>query len=171
MASLLRTDKEITEIYRRNVDTVYCICYSFMKNKPEAEDMVQETFLRLIRKGRAFENERHEKAWLIVTASNLCKDALKRMYRREESIDDHFDLASGPSLRDNPVLEAVLSLPTEYKTVVHLYYYEGYTAREIAGVLHCPQATVRTRLARARKLLKTMLGGGSDDQVFSERSL
>lgn len=71
MASLLRTDKEITEIYHRNVDTVYRICYSFMKNKTEAEDMVQETFLRLISAGKTFQNLRHEKAWLIVTASNL----------------------------------------------------------------------------------------------------
>ena len=52
MASLLRTDKEITEIYHRQIDTVYRICYSFMKNKPEAEDMVQETFLRLIASGK-----------------------------------------------------------------------------------------------------------------------
>ena len=132
MASLLRTDKEITEIYHRQIDTVYRICYSFMKNKPEAEDMVQETFLRLIASGKTFENQRHEKAWLIVTASNLCKDQLKRLYRTDEDLD---------------------------KTAVYLYYYEGYTTREIAGLLHCPQPTVRTRLARARKQLKTMLGG------------
>lgn len=80
MTSLLRTDREITEIYGRNVDTVYRVCYSFMRNKPEAEDMTQETFLRLIDSGKAFENQRHEKAWLIVTASNLCKDQLKRFY-------------------------------------------------------------------------------------------
>ena len=81
MASLLRTDKEITEIYHRQVDTVYRICYSFMKNKPEAEDMVQETFLRLIASGKTFENPRHEKAWLVVTASNLCKDQLKHIVK------------------------------------------------------------------------------------------
>ena len=78
MPSLLRTDKEIIKIYDRQVDTVYRICYSFMKNAPEAEDMTQETFLRLISSGQKFDNERHEKAWLIVTASNLCKDSLKR---------------------------------------------------------------------------------------------
>ena len=63
MTSLLRADREITEIYGRNVDTVYRVCYSFMRNKPEAEDMTQETFLRLIASGKAFENQRHEKAW------------------------------------------------------------------------------------------------------------
>ena len=159
MASLLRTDKEITEIYHRQVDTVYRICYSFMKNKPEAEDMVQETFLRLIASGKTFENARHEKAWLVVTASNMCKDQLKRFYRKDEDLDDHADIAGDLGPKENPVLEAILNLPRDYKTVVYLYYYEGYTTAEIAKFLRCPQPTVRTRLARARKQLTTMLGG------------
>ena len=159
MASLLRTDKEITEIYHRQIDTVYRICYSFMKNKPEAEDMVQETFLRLIASGKTFENQRHEKAWLIVTASNLCKDQLKRLYRNDEDLDEHTELAGDPGPKENPVLEAILRLPSDYKTVVYLYYYEGYSTGEIAKFLCCPQTTVRTRLTRARKQLKSMLGG------------
>ena len=159
MASLLRTDREITEIYHRQIDTVYRICYSFMKNKPEAEDMVQETFLRLIASGKTFENQRHEKAWLIVTASNLCKDQLKRLYRNDEDLDDHTELAGDPGPKENPVLEAILHLPSDYKTVVYLYYYEGYSTGEIAKFLCCPQTTVRTRLTRARKQLKSMLGG------------
>ena len=77
MPNLQLTGKEITEIYNRQVDTVYRICYSFMKNISDTEDMVQETFLRLIRTGVLFQSEEHEKAWLIVTASNLCKDTLK----------------------------------------------------------------------------------------------
>ena len=159
MDPLLRTDREIINIYNRQADTVFYICYSFMKNKPEAEDMMQETFLRLISSGKTFENERHEKAWLIVTASNLCKNALKRHWRKEESIDDNVALASQVVESDNSVLEAILSLPTEYKTVVYMYYYEGYSTEEITKHLRCPSATVRTRLARARKLLRSMLGG------------
>ena len=161
MASLLRADREITEIYERNIDTIFRVCYSFMKNKPEAEDMTQETFLRLIASGKTFENQRHEKAWLIVTASNLCKDQLKRSYRREEELEAHWDLAGEESGFENPVLEAILALPVNYKTPVYLYYYEGYSTAEIANALHCPQATIRTRLARARNLLKSMLGGDS----------
>lgn len=171
MPSLLRTDKEIIAIYNRHADTVYYVCYSFMKNKPEAEDMVQETFLRLITSGKEFENERHEKAWLIVTASNLCRDSLKRWYRRDENIDDHYDLAGNADYRDNPVLDAILSLPEEYKTVVYMYYYEGYSTQEIARHLRCPHATVRTRLARARKRLKSMLGGESDEQTERSKGL
>lgn len=162
MPALLRTDKDITEIYNRHVDMVYRVCYSFMKTKTETEDMVQETFLRLLSCGKSFESLRHEKAWLIVTASNLCKDSLKRFWRREESIEAYYDLADEGAEKNNMILEAVLELPEDYKTVVYMYYYEGYSTAEIAKYLHCAHATVRSRLARARKSLKTMLGGESD---------
>lgn len=162
MPTLLRTDREIAEIYYRHVDTVYRVCYSFMKNKQETEDMVQETFLRLISSGKSFENERHEKAWLIVASSNLCKDALKRRWREDESIEEH--IADPVSIDPhNEVLEAVLQLPGDYKTVVYMYYYEGYSTDEIAKFLRTSHATVRSRLARARKRLKYILGGESDD--------
>lgn len=162
MPSLVRTNKEIIAIYNRHVDTVYRICYSFMKNKSETEDMVQETFLKLIRSDKVFDNDRHEKAWLIVTASNLCKDALKRSWRQEESMEDHgFALGREDHFERSEILDAVLSLPEDQKTAVYMYYYEGYSTTEIAKYLRCPSATVRSRLSRARAFLKTMLGGDS----------
>ncbi len=80
MPALQRTGKEIGEIFNRQVDTVYRICFSFVKNAADTEDMVQETFLRLLSRKVIFQSEEHEKAWLIVTASNLCKDFLKSKY-------------------------------------------------------------------------------------------
>lgn len=159
MPSLLRTDKEIIAIYDRHVDTVYRICYSFMKNVPETEDMVQETFLKLIVSGTIFRDERHEKAWLIVTASNLCKDTLKKWWRKNESLEDNLTIAAPKDSQKQEVLEALLQLPREYKTPVYMYYYEGYSTAEIASWLNIPHATVRTRLARARKQLRNLLGG------------
>lgn len=160
MPALQRTGKEITEIYERQVDTVYRICFSFMKNTADTEDMVQETFLRLLKCGIGFVSEEHEKAWLIVTASNLCKDTLKKWWRRTEDIDDpSLDLKTPPFEIDD-VLGAVMKLPADQKTVVYMYYYEGYSTGEIASYLHCPPATVRSRLSRARKTLKHKLGGG-----------
>ncbi len=163
MPSLLRTNEEIIAIYERHVDTVYRVCYSFMQNKPETEDMVQETFLRLITSGKVFENERHEKAWLIVTASNLCKDSLKKAWRKNESIEDNPSLSDACTAGPNDVLEAILLLPEDYKLVVYMYYYEGYSTAEIASYLRKPHATVRSHLSRARKCLKSMLGGESDE--------
>ena len=159
MPDLQRTGKEIREIYNRQVETVYRICYSFMKNTSDTEDMVQETFLRLIRSGALFESEEHEKAWLIVTASNLCKDALKSKWRKTEDITAHTLSASEPPPETNHVLDAVLKLPANQKTAVYMHYYEGYSAEEIASYLSCPPSTVRSRLARARKTLRKELGG------------
>ena len=160
MPSLGCTNKEIIAIYNRHVNTVYRICYSYMKNKPETEDMVQETFLKLLEHEKSFANERHEKAWLIVTASNLCKDALRRAWRQDESIEDwEFSLGKTEEIQTNEVLREVLDLSVDQKTVVYMYYYEGYSTREIAKFIRCPGATVRSRLLRARKILKEKLGG------------
>lgn len=159
MPSLLRTNKDITLVYNRHVDTVYRLCYSFMKNRADAEDMVQETFLRLLSADKEFENEKHEKAWLIVTASNLCKDNLKKWWRRHEDIGDCLELAQESGEGNAELLQAIFALPKDYKTVVYLYYYEGYSTAEIAQHLHCPEATVRSRMSRARARLRTILGG------------
>ena len=159
MPTLQRTGKEIAEIYNRQVDTVYRICYSFMKNTQDTEDMVQETFLRLLSSGVGFVSEEHEKAWLIVTASNLCKDSLKKWWRKTEDITDPSLGLQQPPFEINGVLEAILELPKDQKTVVYMYYYEGYSTKDIAGYLRCSHATVRSRLSRARKTLKLQLGG------------
>ena len=157
MPSLMRANQNFQSIYDRQVDTVYRVCYSFMKHHADAEDLTQETFLKLLACGKQFESERHEKAWLIVTASNLCKDALRKWWRRWEEIGQ-FEGVAGEE-PDCTVYEAILRLKKDYKTVVYMFYYEGYTTAEIAQYLNCPESTVRSRLKRARSQLKTMLGG------------
>ena len=159
MQTLQRTGKEIAEIYNRHVDAVYRVSYSFMKNKADAEDAVQETFLRLLSCGKVFENERHERAWLIVTASNICKDNLKKWWRKTESIDDYSDTLAAQENPEDDVTRAILGLPAKYKTVVYLYYYEGYSTKEIAMRLGCSHGTVRSQLLRARERLNVLLGG------------
>lgn len=155
MASSLQLKEDITQIYYRHVETVYRVCFSFMKNAADAEDIVQETFLKLIASHKKFQSQSHEKAWLIVTASNTCKDALRRQRRITGNLEDY---AAGTEeevfLSDNHVLEAVLNLPVRYREAVYLYYYEGYNTAEIAKMLKCSSSTVRSRLERARKQLK-----------------
>ena len=153
--------KNFIETYNRHVDMVYRVCYSFMKNQTDTEDMVQETFLRLLSNQKIFADERHEKAWLIVTASNLCKDTLKNWWRTNENIEDYPDLPQKTN-GSSAVMEAILSLSDDYKTAVYMHYYEGYSTAEIAQFLGCPDATVRSRLARARKQLQAMLGGAEE---------
>ena len=159
MPTLLRTNKEIMEIYDRQVDTVYRVCYAYMKNAPEAEDMTQETFLRLMSNGKPFADQRHEKAWLIITASNLCKDTLKKWWRKNENIDDYTSLPQDRTETGNDVLDAILALPQDYKDVVYLHYYMDYKTDEIAAMLKKPPSTIRNHLREARELLKKQLGG------------
>lgn len=156
--SLLRTDKEIAEIYERHSKTVYRVCFAYMKNPMDTEDAVQETFVRLITKSPRLESEEHEKAWLIRTAANICKDELKHWWRKHENIDDHLDLQAEDMPKTDDVFQAVMQLPDKYKTVIYLYYYEGYDSVEIAKILKKPKSTIRNHLREARNLLKERLG-------------
>jgi RNA polymerase sigma-70 factor (ECF subfamily) len=162
--SLLRTDREITELYERHVKTVYRVCFAYMKNPADAEDCVSDTFVKLIKSGAAFESAEHEKAWLIRTASNACKDALRHRWRRHENLDDYEHLQGGENVGYDETFGAVADLPDRYKTVVYLCYYEGYSCVEIARMLGKPQSTVRSWLSEARKLLREKLGGDFNEK-------
>jgi RNA polymerase sigma-70 factor (ECF subfamily) len=162
--SLLRTDKEIAEIYSRHVKTVYRVCFAYMKDPADAEDAVQETFFKLIRSGPAFDGEEHEKAWLIRTASNVCKNVLRHWWRRRESIEDCPTLPGSDEPEIDDVFQAVMALPDKYKAVVYLHYYEGYSGAEIAGILKKPQSTIRNHLHEARAILKERLGDDFDEK-------
>ncbi len=161
--SKLRTGKEISEIYERQVKTVWRVCCAYMKNDADTEDAVQETFFRLVRSGPAFESEAHEKAWLIRTAGNVCKNMLKHWWRKSESLDDHLERPAPEKEFSGDVLDAVLSLPDRYKAAVYLYYYEGRSGKEIAEQLHTPHSTIRNHLIEARALLRERLGDDFDE--------
>lgn len=156
--TLSRTDKEIAQIYSRHIKTIYHVCFAYMKNSSDTEDAVQDTFLKMIRSGKVFENEEHEKAWLIRTASNVCKDILKAWWRKRENLADYDQLYGTDGIEVDDTIKVVLSLPDKYKTVVYLYYYEGYTSVEIAKILHKPQSTIRNYLHEARNVLREQLG-------------
>lgn len=158
------TDAEITQIYSRHVRTVYRVCYAFMKNPADTEDAVQETFCRLITNNPVLESEEHEKAWLIRTASNICRNSLRSWWRKRENIDDYYNLSDAGEIRTDDTLLAVMSLPDKYKTPVYLYYYEGYNSREIAGILKKPQSTIRNYLHEARRILRERLGEEFDEE-------
>lgn len=162
--SLLRTDKELADLYMRHKSMVWRVCFAYLKNASDTEDAVQETFIRLIRSGPAFESEEHEKAWLIRTASNVCKNMLGHWWRKRENIEQLHDLPDAETPDTCDVWEAVMALPDRYKTAVYLYYYEGYTGAEIAGILKKPQSTIRNHLREARIILKERLGDDFDEE-------
>ena len=157
--SLLRTDKEIAELYERHKETIYRVCFAYMKNVMDTEDVIQDTFYKLIMSGAVFENAEHEKAWLIRTAINLCKNALRHWWRKRENIEDYEHLQSNNAFEIDDTFSVVLGLPDKYKAVIYLYYYEGYDSVEISNILEKPQSTIRYYLAGARKILREKLRG------------
>jgi len=145
------------EIYERRFDMLYRVCFSYMKNAADTEDVVSQVFEKLLKNGLAFESIAHEKAWLLRTAINQCKDYLKNLRRSFVNIDDYENLEAKNPLPDNDLLKAVLQLPERYKDVIYLYYYEGYSSAEVAQILKKPQSTIRSHMREARILLKGVL--------------
>ena len=151
---------DITAVFRRNVKSVYRLCYSYLGTDADAEDATQATFMKLVVSPRTFNDLDHEKAWLLACAANICKDELKsaRRQRAGEMPSDVVDARARTESDD--VLEAVLALPDSYKTCVYLHYYEGYKTEEIANMTDTPPSTVRNRLSDARRLLSIALKEG-----------
>lgn len=150
----LGTDEYIKHIVMRYSQSLLRIAFTRLKSTTEAEDVVQEVFLKLINKRPHFRDEEHEKAWLIRTTINASCDVLKSSFRKSIPLEE--DIKALPD-EHSQLLFAVQSLPEKYSTVLHLYYYEGYNIKEIARILKLPAATVGTRLSRARAQLKLIL--------------
>ncbi|RCX12321.1 RNA polymerase RpoE-like sigma-24 subunit [Anaerobacterium chartisolvens] len=151
---LLGTDEYIKRVVKQYSQLLLRIAFLRLRSTADAEDAVQEVFLRLMTKRPRFRNDDHEKAWLIRTVINLSCDMLKSSARKNVPLDEGLTL---PQDEYCQLLSAVQSLPEKYVTVVHLYYYEDYSIKEIAKILELPAATVGTRLSRARVLLKPIL--------------
>ena len=152
----LRTELNLQRLYRELLPTVYRAAYTYMKNPSDSEDAAQDAFLRLARTRLSFPDLRQAKAWLIVTVGNICKDMLRRRHRQDLNLDDYREFPA-PQGEGRKLLAALLQLPEKYKTAVFLYYYEGYSVREIARAMGQPEGTVKSWLHRARKLLRQNL--------------
>lgn len=151
---LLGTDEYIKRIVTQYSRLLLRIAFTRLKSTADAEDAVQEVYLKLITKKPCFRDEAHEKAWLIRATINLSCDMLRSPSRQSVPLDE--DIMS-PQDEGAKLLSAVQALPEKYCTVLHLYSYEGYSIKEIARILKLPAATVGTRLARARAQLKRIL--------------
>ena len=149
----------------RNGDRILHLAYSYLHNRADAEDVLQDTMVQLIRKSPAFENQEHEKAWLLRVAINLCKNRLKSPWNQCAGLPEDYP-AEGIDEDSLALFQAVSSLPLDYREVVHLFYYEDATTAEIAALLGDREGAVRTRLSRARAMLRDTLKGGDSDLGF-----
>lgn len=145
---------------------LYRIAFSNVGNRTDAEDAVQEAFLRYMKNEKPILNKEHEKAWLIRTTIHICIDILKSSWRQKTvSLDESFAVPAGDiylpyQIKDDQTLEAVLKLPVHYRNPIYLFYYEDYSIHEIAGALNEKEATIKTRLRRGREEVKKILTEG-----------
>lgn len=156
----MRTEQEVNRAIAQYADLVYRLSMVILQNNADAEDAFQTVFLKYALSSQHFETTEHEKAWLIRVTRNACRDQLKSFFRKHTvSLGEAPELVSQTDPQQQVVLEAVRSLPKDYRDVVYLHYYEGYTAPEIAEILKKKPNTIYTHLSRAREMLKELLGG------------
>ena len=149
--------EQAERLARTYADPILRLSYTYLKNTHDAQDICQTVFLKLWEKAPAFVSPDHERAWIIRTTANTCKDLLKSPWRqRSQALDEGLQVPA-PEASDGSVLEAVNQLPPLYRAVIYLHYYEGYSAQEIARMLGKTPSAVASLLHRGRRRLKTLL--------------
>ena len=153
---LLRNSDKNEEILRRNADTVYRIAYLRTGNTHDAEDIMQEVFLRFVKYSPVFESKDHEKAWFIRATVNRTNSFFTSAWKRRVVPLDE-TVKSYDEMNDSEVLEAVMALPKDISTAIHLYYYENMPIKEISEAMGKSESAVKSLLFRGRKLLRISL--------------
>lgn len=166
----------VDELVEEYGDSVLQLAYLYLKDRDLAEDVFQEVFTRVHTRGRTFRGEASPKTWLYRITVNCCRDKLRSGALRRLVLAGEELIAAlappEPAVEEqvlaqadrSALMEAVLSLPVEYREVVLLYYYEEMGTAEVAAALGLSPGTVRSRLFRARARLKEMLEGGTGDE-------
>lgn len=154
------TDELFEKSVKRNNQRLFLIALSFTKNTYDAEDILQNVFLKLLRQQSEFSSDEHIDKWLTTVCINESKNYIKSIFRKHRSVDD-CEIISTETFEtsiENDLFNVVMSLPKKYRTVIHLFYYEDMSVREISRLLKMTESSVKTRLSRARNKLKEMLG-------------
>lgn len=154
---------DLRALYDRQHRRVYRLAMIYLKNTYDAEDTVQNIFIKLMKHPMEFESPEHENAWFIRVTKNYCKDVLKTFWKKHIELGDVPDYGTKETdCRD--ISEEMMMLSAKYREVLYLYYYEDYSIREMSELLHRKESTIQTQLATARKKLKGVLERGSNHE-------
>lgn len=162
MLMTFSTDDQINDVLAKYSNMVYRLALSRTKNIADAEDILQEVFLKLVNKQPDFKSEEHRKAWLIKVTVN-CSNKLitSAWFRKTVSLNEELKFETEEK---SDIYYAVMDLPVKYRTVIHLFYYEDMTISEISVALTTKESTVKSQLLRAKQLLKIKLKGEFNDE-------
>ncbi len=156
-----RADDSLETVLARYADMVYRLAFSRTLNRADADDILQEVFLRYIRYAGDFSDEAHRKAWLLRVTLHCSTSLLRSAWRRHTTALS--DTLCCHMQEKSQVYYAVMALPCKYRTIIHLYYYEELSVKEIGQMLNLNESTVKSRLHRGRGLLRENLKEGYDD--------
>lgn len=149
---------ETRVIMEKYKDNLFSVAFNICQNAADADDVVQDTLIQYHTINKQFCNEQHIRAWLIRVAINKAKNINMSFWRRVSvPMEEYIETLSFETPEAENLFEEVLRLPEKYRIVIHLFYYEDYTIKEIAGILHTSESNVKVRLTRGRKLLKKVL--------------
>lgn len=152
------SEADAERFVREYADLILRLTLSYGLSRPDAQDICQDLFLKLLTTRQTFRDAEHEKAWIIRATGNACKNLLRSPHRRcRATLDDAQAVALPP--RDIELLALIQALPMKCRAAVSLYYLEGYSTEESAALLGISPAAMRKRLERARQNLKTNLKG------------
>ncbi len=152
------TDKDFHQAVEDYADMIFRLAYSYTQNRTDAEDIMQETLLKLYTERKPFASPEHRRYWVTRVAVNECKKLLRSPWRRRTGpLDEAPDVPVFDTPEQSELFRQVMALPPKYRAAICLRYYEGYTAGEIASLMGANPSTVRTWLTRARGELKLKL--------------
>ncbi len=159
------TETEFTQAVEENSRRIFLIALSFTKNRQDAEDIMQNAFLKLWNINISFENAEHIAKWLTVVTSNESKNLIKFNAKRiTDSLENLGDEFCFEQAQDRDIFDCVMALPPKLALVIHLFYFEDLSVKEIAKTLKIRESSVKTRLCRGRQKLKEMLGETWNDE-------
>jgi RNA polymerase sigma-70 factor (ECF subfamily) len=154
----MRSNHEVCQAIEKYGDSIRRLCMIHLKNYDDTEDIFQNVFLKYAIRDDLFISEKHEKAWLFQVTLNECRDLLRRFFHsRTVSLNELMDIPQDMKESHREVLEALLALPEKYRISLYLYYYEGYTAREIGDILKKNVNTVYSLINRGKTIMKEAL--------------
>lgn len=155
--------KKFKAIIDRYGDNIYRIALLHTRNKMDAQDIVQEVFLKYAKSEKNFDSDEHIKAWLIRVTINMCIDLRKSAWSsRVSELNDNIIADDETGGDESGLQSAVMKLPEKYINIIHLFYYEDYSIKEIADITNQNEGTIKMQLSRARGLLKKILKGDQD---------
>lgn len=155
------TDKTPEQLIHDYGNTVYRLAYAQTRSQHDADDIFQEVFLRVTQHRPVFDSEDHEKAWILRVTLNCLKSHWRAAWRRHDvPLDERIPF---PAPEERALDDALRRISPKYRAAVHLFYYEGYSAEEIARMTGEKPSAIRTRLTRARAQLRDLLKGECDN--------